>query len=59
MTAIKNEILKAEKHPIKVSNKDELYKKLQEGLDDIENGRAQPFDEAMREIRKELAQYGV
>jgi len=44
------------KHPLEVSSKEELYRKLNEGLDDIENGLVQPFEEAMQDIRKELAQ---
>ena len=31
-----------------------LYSKLAEGLKDIQEGRSQSFDSAMKEIRKEL-----
>ncbi len=31
-----------------------LYAKLAEGLKDAQEGRVQPFDEAMSDIRKEL-----
>ena len=32
----------------------ELYSLIQEGLDDVAEGRVQPYDEAMREIRAEI-----
>ena len=32
----------------------ELYSLIQEGLDDVERGDVQPFDEAMAEIRAEI-----
>ena len=48
-----------ENHPLEVSSKEELYKRLNEGLDDVANGRGKPLEEAMKDIRKELAQYGV
>ena len=32
----------------------DLYAKLAEGLKDVQEGRVQPFHEAMADIRKEL-----
>ena len=32
----------------------ELYSKLAEGLKDIQEGRVQPFEEAMSDIKQEL-----
>ena len=37
----------------------ELYQLLDEGLDDIANGRTQEFSAAMKEIRKGIAGGGV
>lgn len=51
--------LAEEKHPLEISSMEELYKRLDEGLDDVANGRGKPLAEAMKDIRKELAQYGV
>ena len=39
----------------KLMARQELYRLLDEGLDDIENGRTQDFHEAMREIREDIA----
>jgi hypothetical protein len=48
-----------EKHPLEISSMEELYNRMDEGLDDVANGRGKPLAEAMKDIRKELAQYGV
>ena len=37
----------------------ELYQLLDEGLDDVANGRTQEFGAAMKEIRKDIADGGV
>ena len=37
----------------------ELYRLIDEGLEAINRGEVQPLDEAMADIRQELAQYGV
>ena len=47
------------KNPAEVTTKEELYRRIDEGMEDMRQGRVKPFDEAMREIRQELAQYGV
>jgi len=47
------------KNPLEVSSLEELYNRIDEGLEDIQRGRVQPFNEAIQEIRQELAQYGV
>ncbi|MCL2486830.1 MAG: type II toxin-antitoxin system Phd/YefM family antitoxin [Oscillospiraceae bacterium] len=39
----------------KLTSLQELYKLLDEGLDDIKNGRTQDFSAAMREIRGDIA----
>ncbi len=38
----------------KEKDREELYSLLAEGLQAVREGRTQPFDEAMAEIRKEL-----
>jgi len=48
--------LKEEKHPLEISSKEELYKKLDKGLSDIKNGRVRPFDDVMDEIMDSLQQ---
>ncbi|MCL2379024.1 MAG: hypothetical protein FWC77_07860 [Defluviitaleaceae bacterium] len=45
--------------PFEVTSKDELYSKIDEGLEDMQQGRVQPYKDAMQDIRKELTQYGV
>ena len=47
------------KNPAEVTTKEELYRRIDEGMEDMRQGRVKPFDEAMREIRQELSQYGV
>ena len=37
----------------------ELYKLIDEGLEALNRGEVQPLDEAMADIRRELAPYGV
>jgi prevent-host-death family protein len=39
----------------KLVSRPELYRLLDEGLDDFENGRTQDFHEAVREIREGIA----
>jgi len=46
--------LQTAKHPLEISCKKELYKKLDKGLEDVENGRARPFDDVMDEIMHDL-----
>jgi predicted transcriptional regulator len=36
-----------------------LYKELDKGIDDMENGRTVPHDEAMKQIRERIRSYGV
>jgi hypothetical protein len=43
-----------EKHPLEISSTEELYRKLDKGLSDIENGRVRPFDDVMDEIMDNL-----
>ena len=47
------------RHPLEITSKEQLYRHLDEGMDDIKNGRFLPFDEAMREIRQELKQKDI
>ena len=47
------------KHPLEVTTREEFYRRIDEGLEDMRQGRVQPFEEAMQEIRQKLAQYGV
>jgi prevent-host-death family protein len=37
-----------------LAGKLELYKLIQEGIDDIENGRTKPMKEAMKSIREKI-----
>jgi hypothetical protein len=48
--------LAEEKHPLEISSIEELYKRLDEGLDDVANGRGKPLAEAMKDIREKLTQ---
>jgi len=45
--------------PYEVTTKEEFYKNIEEGLEDMRQGRVQPYEEAFEDIRQELAQYGV
>ncbi|MCL1884141.1 MAG: hypothetical protein FWF81_10380 [Defluviitaleaceae bacterium] len=51
--------IRAKKNPLEVTTKEELYRRLEEGLDDIENGRVYPFEDVMREMRDLIKQYEV
>jgi len=51
--------LREKKHSWEATCIEDVYRSIDEGLDDIENGRVKPFDEAMSEIREKLAKYGV
>ena len=42
-----------------LTGREELYRLIDEGLTAVERGEVQPFDEAMADVRRELAQYGV
>ncbi|MCL2388031.1 MAG: hypothetical protein FWC89_10860 [Defluviitaleaceae bacterium] len=56
MTAARSELLN---YDVDITNEEEFHKFIEEGLEDVRQGRVQPFKDAMREIRQELAQYGV
>ena len=44
----------------KLTGREELYRLIDEGLDDIQNGRTMPFEKAMNEIRERItARHGV
>jgi len=49
----------APQNPVEVTTKEEFIRRIEEGLDDIQQGRVLPLDEAMQEIKQALAQYGV
>jgi len=51
--------LSEKKHPLEVTSIEEVYARIEEGLEDVRQGRVRPFREAMQDIRRELAQYGV
>jgi len=36
-----------------------LYSMLDKGIDDMENGRTVPHDEAMKQVRERLTPYGL
>jgi predicted transcriptional regulator len=44
------------KHPLEVSSAEELHAKIEEGLEDVRQGRTRPFKEAMADIRKRIAE---
>ena len=47
------------KHPLEITSKEQLYRHLDEGMDDLKNGRYEPFEDTMRDIRQMIAQYDV
>jgi len=51
--------IRAKKNPVEVTTKEELYRRLEEGLDDIKNGRVHPFEDVMREVHDLIDQYEV
>lgn len=42
--------------PYDVATKEEFYTKIEEGLEDLQQGRARPFRDVMKEIKSELQQ---
>jgi predicted transcriptional regulator len=51
--------IRTKKNPVEVSTKEELYRRLEEGLDDIANGRVHSLEEVMREARAVIDQYAI
>ncbi|MCL1884952.1 MAG: hypothetical protein FWF81_14495 [Defluviitaleaceae bacterium] len=47
------------KHPLEITSEEEFYNKLEEGLDDMRNGRGVPIEDAMRDLRQRVESYGV
>ena len=47
------------KHPLEITSKEELYRHLDEGMDDIKNGRVYPLEDVMREVHVLIDQYDV
>ena len=43
----------------RLTGRAELYRLIDEGLDDIKNGRVEPFEDVMRELRQGVSQSGV
>ena len=43
----------------RLTGRAELHKLIDEGLDDIKNGRVEPLEDVMRELRQGVAQSGV
>ena len=43
----------------RLAGRAELYKLIDEGLDDIKNGRVEPFEDVMCELRQGVVQSGV
>jgi len=50
------QFLVAQKHPLEITSKEELYREIDKGLDDIEHGRVRPFEDAMDDILDSLRQ---
>ena len=44
------------KHPFEITSKEDLYSKIDEGLEDVQQGRVRPFKEAMTDMRKRIAE---
>lgn len=47
------------KNPLEITSKKELYRKIDEGLDDLEHGRDEPFEDTMRDLRQMVVGYEV
>ena len=43
----------------RLTGRAELYRLIDEGLDDIKNGQVEPLEDVMRELRQGVAQSGV
>ncbi|MCL2362349.1 MAG: hypothetical protein FWC73_11130 [Defluviitaleaceae bacterium] len=37
-------------HPLEITSKEVLYRKIDNGLEDVAHGRVRPFDDVMEEI---------
>lgn len=46
-------------HPLEITSKEELFKKLEVGLDDMKHGRGEPFEDTIRGLRNMVVQYDV
>ena len=44
-------VLYEKKHPLKIASEEDFYNKLEEGLDDMLNGRGVPIEDAMYDLR--------
>ena len=42
-----------------LTGREELYRLLDEGLEDIKNGQVEPFEDVMSDIRKRIAGHGI
>ncbi|MCL2198658.1 MAG: hypothetical protein FWB80_07025 [Defluviitaleaceae bacterium] len=51
--------LREKKHPWEATCIEDVYRSIEEGLDDLENGRCEPFEDTMRDLRKMVATYEV
>ena len=51
--------LSEQKHPLQISGREELYRFVNEGLDDINNNRVEPLEDVMREVHELINQYDV
>jgi len=38
------------KNPLELTSKEDLYRRIDEGLEDVQQGRVRPFEDAMNEI---------
>ena len=46
-------------HPLQVKSKEELYSRIDAGLDDLKNCRGEPFEDTIRDLRQRIARHEV
>jgi|GEM_PF-2860703 len=54
MTVIRSKAMREPKHPLEVTSKEELYKRIDKGLEDVRQGRVRPFDDVINGIMDDL-----
>jgi hypothetical protein len=45
------------RNPAEVTTLEEVYQRIDEGLDDLAHNRSEPFEDTMRDLREMVAQY--
>jgi len=49
--------LREKKHPWEATCIEDVYRNIEEGLDDLKHGRCEPFEDTMRDLRKMVSSY--